>query len=36
MERYSPKLKKISRSLRTSMTDAEQVLWQRIRRKQIQ
>ena len=36
MERYSPKLKENSRSLRTNMTDAEQVLWQRIRRKQIQ
>lgn len=36
MERYNPKLKEHSRSLRTNMTDAEQVLWQRIRRKQIQ
>ena len=36
MERYSPKLKENSRSFRTNMTDAEQVLWQRIRRKQIQ
>ncbi len=36
MERYSLKLKQNSRSLRTNMTDAEQVLWQRIRRKQIQ
>ena len=36
MERYSPKLKEHSRSLRTSMTDAEQVLWRHIRRKQIQ
>ena len=36
MKRYNPKLKENSRSLRTSMTDAEQALWQRIRRKQIQ
>ncbi|MFA6465427.1 MAG: endonuclease domain-containing protein [Desulfurivibrionaceae bacterium] len=36
MERYSQKLKENSRSLRANMTDAEQVLWQRIRRKQIQ
>ncbi len=36
MERYSPKLKEHSRTLRTNMTDAEQVLWHRIRRKQIQ
>ncbi len=36
MERYDPTLKENSRSLRTNMTDAEQVLWQRIRRKQIQ
>ncbi len=35
MERYNPKLKNNSRALRTSMTDAEQVLWQHIRRKQI-
>ena len=36
MERYKPKLKEHSRALRTHMTDAEQVLWYRIRRKQIQ
>jgi len=36
MERYSPKLKDNSRSLRTNMTDAEQALWHCIRRKQIQ
>ena len=36
MERYNPKLKEHSRMLRTDMTDAEQVLWQHIRRKQIQ
>ena len=36
MERYNPKLKENSRTLRTDMTDAEQVLWRRIRRKQIQ
>ncbi|MFA7348973.1 MAG: DUF559 domain-containing protein [Desulfurivibrionaceae bacterium] len=35
MQRYNPKLKKNSRSLRTNMTDSEQVLWQHIRRKQI-
>ena len=36
MECYNPKLKENSRTLRTNMTDAEQVLWHRIRRKQIQ
>ena len=36
MERYNPTLKENSRSLRTSMTDAEQALWHRLRRKQIQ
>ncbi|OQW41730.1 MAG: hypothetical protein A4S08_02500 [Proteobacteria bacterium SG_bin4] len=36
MEPYNPKLKEHSRTLRTNMTDAEQVLWHRIRRKQIQ
>ena len=35
MERYHPKLKQNSRNLRTNMTDAEQVLWHRLRRKQI-
>lgn len=36
MEPYRKTLKETARSLRTSMTDAEQVLWHRIRRKQIQ
>ncbi|MDO8437200.1 MAG: endonuclease domain-containing protein [Nitrosomonadaceae bacterium] len=36
MERYNSKLKRLSRTLRTNLTDAEQVLWQHIRRKQIQ
>ena len=36
MEPYSPKLKENARALRTNMPDAEQVLWQRIRRKQRQ
>ncbi len=36
MERYNPKLKENSRSLRTGMTDAEQMLWHHLRRKQIQ
>ena len=36
MERYNPKLKENSRSLRVNMTDAEQALWYRMRRKQIQ
>ena len=36
MERYSLKLKQLSRSLRTNMTDAEQALWHQLRRKQIQ
>ena len=36
MEPYRKTLKKPARSLRTSMTDAEQALWYRIRRKQIQ
>lgn len=36
MERYSPTLKENSRSLRTNMTDAEQALWHKVRRKQIQ
>ncbi len=36
MERYHSKLKGLSRTLRTNLTDAEQVLWQHIRRKQIQ
>lgn len=36
MERYNPKLKEHSRVLRANMTDAEQLLWYHIRRKQIQ
>ncbi len=36
MEHYSAKLKQHSRTLRANMTDAEQLLWHRIRRKQIQ
>ena len=32
---YNNKLKLSSRQLRTSQTDAEEALWQRIRRKQI-
>ncbi len=36
MERYNSKLKEHSRTLRTNMTDAEQLLWYHIRRKQIQ
>ncbi|MGZ5051574.1 MAG: DUF559 domain-containing protein [Methylobacter sp.] len=36
MERYNRSLKEKSRSLRTNMTDAEQALWHRVRRKQIQ
>lgn len=36
MERYNPKLKEHSRTLRTNMTDAENALWNRLRRKQVQ
>ena len=36
MERYSQTLKMNSRTLRTNMTDAEQMLWYHLRRKQIQ
>jgi very-short-patch-repair endonuclease len=36
MEPYRKTLKEPARSLRTCMTDAEQVLWHRVRRKQIQ
>lgn len=36
MEAYRKTLKEPARVLRTNMTDAEQVLWHRIRRKQIQ
>ncbi len=35
MEPYNPALKKHARTLRTGMTDAEQALWHRVRRKQI-
>ncbi len=35
MKRYNPELKLISRKLRNSMTDAEQLLWSRLRRKQV-
>ena len=35
MEAYGRTLKEPARSLRMNMTDAEQVLWQRVRRKQI-
>jgi len=35
MELYSPKLKDNTRKLRANMTDAEQLLWYRLRRKQI-
>ena len=35
MKPYNKNLKKASRNLRSNMTDAEQLLWQRIRRKQI-
>ena len=36
MKPYNPILKDNSRQLRTNMTDAEQVLWHKLRRKQIQ
>lgn len=36
MEPYRKLLKEPARALRTSMTDVEQALWHRIRRKQIQ
>ena len=35
MKPYQKSLKKHSRQLRTNMTDAEQALWYRLRRKQI-
>lgn len=35
MQPYKPTLKPFSRSLRINMTDAEQMLWSRLRRKQI-
>ncbi|HEX2225669.1 MAG TPA: DUF559 domain-containing protein [Candidatus Binatia bacterium] len=33
--KYNPKLKTKARALRTGLTDAEQQLWNRLRRKQI-
>ena len=36
MEPYRKTLKEPARSLRTRMTDAEQALWHRVRRKQMQ
>lgn len=35
MERYNQTLKDNSRTLRSNMTDAEQLLWHHVRRKQI-
>ena len=35
MQTYNKSLKLPSRNLRSNMTDAEQWLWQRLRRKQI-
>ena len=35
MQPYNPKLKPYSRTLRSNMTDAEQLLWQHLRRRQI-
>lgn len=35
MPKYHPILKESARALRKTMTDAEQVLWQHLRRKQI-
>lgn len=35
MLRYSPRLKGKARSLRANLTDAEQSLWARLRRKQV-
>lgn len=35
MQLYNKNLKHPSRDLRNNMTDAEQLLWQRLRRKQI-
>jgi very-short-patch-repair endonuclease len=35
MEHYRKILKEPARSLRSNMTDAEQALWHRLRRKQI-
>ena len=36
MKHYNAKLKESSRTLRSNMTDAEQMLWHHLRRKQIQ
>ncbi|MFA5309199.1 MAG: endonuclease domain-containing protein [Dehalococcoidales bacterium] len=33
---YNPKLKQLSRELRKNMTDAEKVLWSKLRMKQLQ
>lgn len=35
MLRYNPKLKSTARILRANLTDSEQLLWSRLRRKQI-
>jgi very-short-patch-repair endonuclease len=35
LERYNQQLKQYSRTLKTNMTDAEQLLWHQLRRKQI-
>jgi len=35
MHPYNPELKKFSQQLRNSMTDAEQLLWSRLRMKQL-
>jgi very-short-patch-repair endonuclease len=35
MLRYNPKLKSTGRTLRTNLTDSEQHLWARLRRKEI-
>lgn len=35
MKEYKKSLKKFSRELRNNLTDAEQLLWFRLRRKQI-
>jgi len=32
---YSPRLKPLARQLRSNLTDAEQLLWTRLRRKQV-
>ncbi|MEW6300566.1 MAG: endonuclease domain-containing protein [Thermodesulfobacteriota bacterium] len=35
MRRYNPNLKSTARTLRTNLTDSEQLLWSRLRRKQL-